>query len=183
MTIDRLPDAARRLVRKYLQRLDLSIDELWITVDRNEFQRWLGRRVSASIGGAYVYLLRQPRHAVLINMDRIDLDQLRALEIVVAEELVHMRDWIDGDRRGHSHHGYDRIAARVVEHTGATIEEVRSPLLPVTRRPWRYVYGCAACGLRAPRRRKGRWSCPRCAPRFAARYELEIVEYLGPGGH
>jgi hypothetical protein len=94
-----------------------------------------------------------------------------------------MRDWIDGDRRGHSHHGYDRIAAKVVELTGATIEEVRSPLLPVTRRPWRYVYGCAACGQRAPRRRKGRWSCPRCAPRFDARYELENVEYLGRGGH
>lgn len=183
MTIDRLPDAARRLVRKYLQRLDLSIDDLWVTADRNEFQRWLGLRVSASIGGAYVFLPLPQKHAVLINLERIDLDQPRALEIVIAEELIHMRDWIDGDRRGHARHGYDRIATRVVDITGATFEEVRSPLLPVERRPWRYVYGCAACGLLIPRRRKGGWSCPRCAPRFDRRYQLEIVEYLGRDGH
>jgi hypothetical protein len=102
---------------------------------------------------------------------------------VIAEELIHMRDWIDGDRRGHARHGYDRIATRVVDITGATFEEVRSPLLPVERRPWRYVYGCAACGLLIPRRRKGGWSCPRCAPRFDRRYQLEIVEYLGRDGH
>ncbi|MDQ3443402.1 MAG: hypothetical protein M3490_07320, partial [Chloroflexota bacterium] len=113
MTIDRLPGSARRLARIYLDRLDLSDDDLWVTADRIEFQRWLGRRVSASIGGAYVFLPLPQKHAVLINLERVDLDQPRALEIVIAEELIHMRDWIDGDRRGHARHGYDRIATRV----------------------------------------------------------------------
>lgn len=183
MTLESLPDEVRRLVSAYLHRLRLPSEHLWITVDRYEYQRWLGRRISSSIGGAYVFLPRQQKHAVLVNLDRIDLEQPRALEIVIAEELVHMRDWIDGDRRGHAHHGYDRIATKVSELTGASIEEVRRPLLAVERRPWRYVYGCPACGLRVSRRRKGRWSCSHCAPRFDARFELVIVEYLKPERH
>jgi predicted SprT family Zn-dependent metalloprotease len=173
-----LPAPVRELVLRYLARLTLHGHNLLITIDRREFEGWLGRRISASIGGAYVFLPRRDAHAVLINLPRIDAGQPRALEIVVAEELVHMRDWIDGDRRRHAHHGHDRIAWRVAELTGASIEEVRSPLLPVQRRPYRYVYGCPACGRTVRRRRRGRWSCGRCAPVFDTRFELRIVAEL-----
>jgi predicted SprT family Zn-dependent metalloprotease len=174
-----LPEPVRALVERYVARLELPTDALLITVDKREFEAWLGRRVGSSLGGAYVYLPRRKRHAILINLPRIDLAQSKALEIVVCEELVHMRDWIDGDRRRHAKHGYDRIARRVAALTGATIEEVRSPLLPVQRRPYRYVYGCPGCGRTVRRRRKGRWSCGACSPVFDPRFELRIVETLG----
>lgn len=177
--LNHLPEPVRSLAITYLGRLQLPSDHLLITVDKREFESWLGRRVSSSIGGAYIFLRKRNRHAVLINLPRIDLDQPKALEIVVCEELVHMRDWIDGDRRGHAKHGYDRIAWRVAELTGASIEEVRSPLLPVKRRPFKYVYGCPGCGRTVRRRRKGRWSCGACSPRYDPRYELRIVEELG----
>ncbi len=180
MAFDAVPDAVTRLVNVYISRLRLPADTLWLTVDRKVFEEWLGRRVFSAIGGAYVFLVRQRKHAVLINLDRIDLDKPRSLEIVVAEELIHMRDWIDGDRRRHSHHGHDRIAWRVAELTGAPIEDVRAPLRPVKRRPWRYIYACPACGLQVPRRRKGRWGCPRCSVRFDPRFELRIAECLEP---
>lgn len=173
-----LPKAVRELVERYLVRLQLDADDLLITVERHQFEQWLGRRISASVGGAYVYLPRRRKHAVLINLPRIDLDQPRALEVVVAEELVHMRDWLDGDRRRHAHHGHDRIAWRVVELTGASIDEVRSALRPTSRRPYRYVYACPACGRTVLRRKKGRWSCGGCAPVFDQRYELRIVKYI-----
>lgn len=178
LTIATLPDEVRDLVEVYMERLCLPAAGLWITVERKEFERWLGRRVSSSIGGAYVFLSRHKRHAVLINLPRIDLLRPRALEIVVAEELIHMRDWMDGDRRRHAHHGHDRIALKVAALTGASLDEVRSPLLPVRRRPYRYVYGCPACGKKVPRRRRGRWSCSHCADHFDPRYELNVVEYL-----
>jgi predicted SprT family Zn-dependent metalloprotease len=171
-----LPDNVRVLVDHYLERLDLPACELAITVDRHEFERWLGRRVASSLGGAYVYLQRPGRHAVLINLSRIDLSQPHSLEIVVAEELVHMRDWIDGDRRRHARHGHDRIAVRVARLTGASLHEIRSALLPVKQRPYRYVYACPGCGQRVKRRRKGRWSCGWCSARFDPRFELRIIE-------
>lgn len=177
--LNHLPEPVRSLAITYLDRLQLPSDHLLITVDKREFESWLGRRVSSSIGGAYIFLRKRNRHAVLINLPRIDLDQPKALEIVVCEELVHMRDWIDGDRRGHAKHGHDRIAWRVAELTGASIEEVRSPLLPVKRRPFKYVYGCPGCGRTVRRRRKGRWSCGACSPLYDPRYELRIVEELG----
>ncbi len=176
--LSHLPEPARSLVVHYLDRLRLPAEELLITVDKREFESWLGRRVSSAIGGAYIFLRKRSRHAVLINLPRIDLDQPKALEIVVCEELVHMRDWIDGDRRRHAKHGHDRIAWRVAELTGATIEEVRSPLLPVQRRPYKYLYACPGCGRTVRRRRKGRWSCGACSPRFDPRFELRIVEKL-----
>ena len=177
--MEHLPEPVPELVELYVERLRLSTDALLITVHKAEFEAWLGRRVGSSLGGAYVYLPRRKRHAILINLPRIDLEQPRALEIVVCEELVHMRDWIDGDRRGHAKHGHDRIAWRVAALTGASIEEVRAPLLPVQRRPYRYVYGCPGCGRTVRRRRKGRWSCATCSPRFDPRFELRIVEELG----
>ncbi len=176
--LDHLPEPVRSLVAEYLHRLSLPAEQLLITVDKREFESWLGRRVASSIGGAYIFLQKRNRHAVLINLPRIDASQERALEIVVCEELLHMRDWIDGDRRRHAKHGHDRIAWRVAALTGASIEEVRSPLLPSQRRPFRYLYGCPGCGRTVRRRRKGRWSCGACSPRFDPRFELRIVETL-----
>jgi predicted SprT family Zn-dependent metalloprotease len=176
--VKHLPEPVASQVERYVDRLGLAGEPLRITVDRREFERWLGRRVSGAIGGAYVYLRHARVHAILINLPRIDLRQPMALEIVVAEELVHMRDWIDGDHRRHAHHGHDRIAWRVAELTGTTMEQVRSPLLPVERRPYRYVYACPGCGARVRRRRRGTWSCGHCASAFDRRFQLRIVEEL-----
>ena len=170
----------RALLRRYLTRLDLPADCLKATTDRRRFEEWLGRPVRASIGGAYVYLARTREHAILINLPRIDRAQPRALEVVVAEELIHMRDHLDGDRRRHAKHGYDRIAHRVAALTGATLEEIRGALLPVERRRLRYVYACPACDARVERRSRGVWSCGRCARRFDPRFTLRLVEDRGP---
>lgn len=171
------PDV-RSLAERYIARLDLPAERLRITIDRKEFSAWLGRRVPASYGGAYVYLRQWDIHAVLINLERIDAAAPRAVEVVVAEELVHMRDQLDGDYRRHARHGYDRIAHRVAALTGASLKEIRGALLPLERRPYRYVYACPECGVRVPRKRKGTWSCGRCSPRFDPRYVLRIVEEL-----
>lgn len=168
------PDA-HRLVEHYVKRLALSTDDLWITDDRAVYARWLGRRVPAHYGGAYCFLSRERAHAVLINTARIDLAAPRALEIVVCEELVHMRDHLNGDRRRHAHHGYDRIAVEVATLTGATLEEVRSCLLPTVRREARYVYRCPGCGMTVRRRVRGTWSCGRCAPVFREAFTLRLV--------
>jgi hypothetical protein len=89
-----------------------------------------------------------------------------------------MRDHLDGDHRRHAKHGYDRIAHRVAHVTGASLEEVRNCLIPSERRPFRYLYACPHCGLNVRRRRKGTWSCGRCAPRFDPRYVLQLVQEL-----
>lgn len=168
----------RHHVDWYIARLELPAERLRVTTDRAEFGGWLGRHVPSSYGGAYVYLRQWDIHAVLINIERIDTAAPRAIELVVAEELVHMRDHLDGDHRRHSRHGYDRIAHRVASLTGASLEEIRGALLPVQRRPYRYVYACPRCGVRVPRKRMGTWSCGRCSSRFDARYVLRIVEEL-----
>lgn len=93
-----------------------------------------------------------------------------------------MRDHLDGDLRRHAKHGYDRVAHRVSQLTGASLEEIRTALIPVKRRPYRYVYACPGCGVRVPRKRMGRWSCSRCSPRFDCRIVLQIVERLEPSG-
>lgn len=168
------------LVEEYVRRLALPVDQLSVTTNRGVYSRWLGRRIASSYGGAYCFLRHSGRHAVLINLERIDREQPRAVELVVAEELVHMRDHLDGDHRGHAKHGHDRIAYRVAHLTGATLEEIRSALIPVRRRPYRYVYACPGCGVQVLRKRTGRWSCSRCSPRFDARFVLQIVEHLEP---
>jgi hypothetical protein len=163
------------LIAKYVALLDLPADELWVTTDRRTFERWLGRRVSSSIGGAYAFSSAQRAHLVLINLPRIDRSRPRALEVVVAEELIHMRDRLDGDLRRHARHGYDRIALRVAAMTGASLEEVRGCLLPVDRRPLRYLYACPKCRRTVRRRRRGVWSCGRCSRRFDPALVLQLV--------
>lgn len=175
-------EETRWLVERYVARLALPSDRLRVTTERATFAAWLGRRIGGALGGAYVFLPRADEHAILINLPRIDRSRPKALEIVVAEELLHMRDWLDGDRRRHAKHGHDRIAHRVAALTGTSLEEVRRCLLPVRRRPLRYLYGCPRCELRVPRRLRGTWSCGRCAPRFDERYRLRLVADLGDGG-
>lgn len=172
----------RQLVLRYAERLNLPIDDLRVTTDRAEFGSWLGRRVPAAYGGAYVYLRHAGIHAVLINLQRIDPEAPRGVEIVVAEELVHMRDHLDGDHRRHSHHGHDRIAYRVAELTGASLDDIRGVLLPVRRRPYRYIYACPRCHVRVPRKRKGTWSCGRCSSSFDRNLVLRIVEEIPASG-
>lgn len=172
------------LVERYVALLSLPTDRLWVTDDRRVYAHWLGRRVSAQLGGAYCYLPRQDVHAVLINVPRLNPERQNAIEIVVCEELVHMRDRLDGDLRRHAHHGHDRIAYRVADLTGATIEDVRSCLLPTERRPYKYLYACPSCGTTVPRRKRGTWSCGKCSPTFDRRFVLKLVASAsrsGPG--
>ena len=166
---------AIRLIHRYVERLALPTDRLRVTTDKPTFQRWLGRRVASSLGGAYAFLPRSGEHAVLINLRRIDRRRPPALEIVIAEELLHMRDRLDGDRCRHAKHGHDRIARQVADLVGVTLADVQGCLLPARRRPIRYVYACPACGVRVPRRIRGTWSCGRCASRFDPRYRLRLV--------
>src|SRR5690606_15185454 len=127
---------------------------------------WLGRGFDTRIGGAYVYLPKSASHSVLINLERIDQAQPRAIEIVVCEELLHMRHRLDGDFRRHAKHGHDRVAIQVAELTGASMDEVRGALLPVERKPFRYRYECPTCKRSIFRRKRGTWSCGLCSPRF-----------------
>lgn len=163
------------LIDQYVARLALPTEHLWVTDQRTVFAGWLGRRVPASYGGAYCFLSQANAHAVLINTPRIDLGAPHALEIVVCEELVHMRDHLDGDHRRHAHHGHDRITFRVAELTGASLEEIRTCLLPLKRRPPRYVYRCWRCGMTVRRRVRGTWSCGRCSPVFRADLTLVLI--------
>lgn len=178
MRIEGCSENVARLVERYAQLLNLSTEAVWLTSDRKIYGRWLKRHIPSRYGGAYCFLKSESRHAVLINLARIDVSQPRAVEIVVAEELIHMRDHLDGDFRRHSHHGHDRIAHRVSGLTGASLDEIRSALIPTQRRPLRYVYQCPVCRLTVSRRRKGKWSCGRCSPVFDSRFVLQLVQDL-----
>jgi predicted SprT family Zn-dependent metalloprotease len=128
-----------------------------------------------SIGGAYVFHPGRGKHLILINLRRIDLSKPKSLEIVVCEELLHMRHRIDGDRRRHAKHGHDRIAVQVSELTGASMDEVRACVKPVKRRTPKYVYACPKCQMEVHRSRTGVWSCGRCSPTFDRRFELRLI--------
>lgn len=169
----------RHWLAVYAAKLALPTDRLKATTDRATFHAWLGRRLPATIGGAYAYLAHADEHAILINLARIDRSRPKALEVVVAEELIHMRDRLDGDLRRHAKHGYDRIAHRVAALTGASLDEIRTALLPRAAAT-RYVYACPTCGVRVERRIRGTWSCGRCAPRFDSRHVLRLVHDRGP---
>jgi predicted SprT family Zn-dependent metalloprotease len=179
MLIDTDDARIHTLLQIYFAKLSIPTEHLWITTSRQTFNRWVGRKVGGSIGGAYVYHPGRQKHLILINLRRIDLRQPKALEIVVAEELLHMRHRLDGDRRRHARHGHDRIAFQVSELTGASMEEVRSCVKPVKHRTPKYVYACPKCSMEVPRRRTGVWSCGRCSPTFDRRFQLHIVRMVG----
>jgi predicted SprT family Zn-dependent metalloprotease len=165
----------RDLIERYLLILSLPTADLQVTTFRARFQQWLGRPVSSSIGGAYAYHPVKRKHLVLINLPRIDRSKAKSLEVVVAEELVHMRDRLDGDLRRHAKHGYDRIAVRVAALTGASLDEVRGCLVASARQPYRFLYECPRCRVTIRRRRRGTWSCARCASRFDPTLVLQLV--------
>jgi hypothetical protein len=175
-------EETRELVKQYVALLGLPTNRLRVTTERCVFERWLGRRLRGSIGGAYTFAPASGEHLILINLPRIDQSRPRSLEVVVAEELMHMRDRLDGDFRRHAKHGHDRIAHSVSALTGATLDEIRASILPPVRRPARYVYGCPSCGVRVPRQRQGRWSCGRCAPRFDPKFLLHLQSDSGGRG-
>jgi hypothetical protein len=168
-------EEARAHLETYIGRLELPTDLLGVTTDRRQFETWIGRRIRSSIGGAYTYDSRSGDHLILINLVRIDLARPRSLEVVVAEELIHMRDRLDGDLRRHAKHGHDRIARRVAQITGASADEIRAATKPVIRRPAKFTYACPGCGVEVPRRKRGTWSCSRCSPRFDPRFVLQLV--------
>ena len=172
-------EETRGILERYVALLKLPTDRLRVTTERRVFERWLGRRVRSSIGGAYAFAPTSGEHLILINLPRIDHSRPKSLEVVVAEELLHMRDRLDGDFRRHAKHGHDRIAHRVSALTGATLDEIRASLLPPTRRPARFVYECPSCGVVVPRQRLGTWSCGRCAPRFNPQYILRLQSARG----
>ncbi len=170
------------LMMRYGEIFDLLQHPLKITTSRKVFGRWLGRRIPSAYGGAYVYLQHSETHAILINLERIDHSREKSLEIVVAEELMHMRDWLDGDRRGHAKHGHDRIALRVAQATGATIDEVRNALVPVQPRQYRYIYACPNCGHQVPRKRRGKWACRSCYNDTGRKHVLQLVAHIDDDG-
>jgi predicted SprT family Zn-dependent metalloprotease len=172
------PQAVVQLMEQYGSRFGLLAEPLLITTSRRVFGRWLGRRIPSAYGGAYVHLSHSNTHAILINLERIDHRRSKSLEIVIAEELMHMRDWLDNDRRRHARHGHDRIALRVARVTGATLDEVRGALIPVQPRGYRYVYTCPNCGRSMMRKRTGHWACRPCWEQFGKKYLLHVTENL-----
>lgn len=170
------PPAVVSLMERYGALFHLLEQPLRITTSRRVFGRWLGRRIPSSYGGAYVYLSHSAEHAILINLERIDHRQPKSLEIVVAEELMHMRDWLDGDRRRHARHGHDRIAVRVARVTGASMDELRTALIPVQPREYRYVYTCPNCGRSMMRKRTGNWACRPCWQQSGRKFQLRVTD-------
>lgn len=175
------PDIRAHVLR-YAALLGIEHEPASVTTSKAQFEHWLGRRVASSLGGAYVYSRRLNRHLILVNVPRLNPDSPRAVELVVAEELIHLRDWSIGDRRRHARHGYDRIAHEVSRITGASLDEIRSVLLPPERRPFKWLYACPGCGITVRRRRKGIWSCARCSPGFDRRYVLKLVGEITTAG-
>lgn len=174
------PQQVVDLMLAYGERLRLLDHPLRITTSRRVFGRWLGRRIPSSYGGAFVHLSHARTSAILINLERIDHSQSMALEVVIAEELLHMRDWLDGDHRRHAKHGHDRIAYRVADLTGASLDQIRSALVPVKTREFRYVYVCPNCDRRVYRKRSGRWACRPCYERTGRRFVLTVDPTLAP---
>lgn len=176
------PQSVTELMLQYGELFNLLHEPLLITTSRRVFGRWLGRRIPSSYGGAYVYLTHSSTHAILINLERIDHSREKSLEIVVAEELMHMRDWLDGDRRRHAKHGHDRIALRVAHLTGASMDDVRSALVPIQPRQYRYIYQCPNCGHQVPRKRRGKWACRPCYNATGRKHVLQLTAHLDADG-
>lgn len=169
-----------QLVWHYATLLGVEREPLWITASKSRFEEWIGRKIGSSLGGAYLHSRRRKRHLILINRPRLNPANSRAAELVVAEELIHLRDWVIGDRRRHAKHGHDRIAHEVAQVTGASLDEIRNCLIPVREMRYRWLYQCPGCGMLVKRKRRGTWSCARCASRFDPRFVLQLVGELEP---
>jgi len=172
----------RAHIGHYARLLGIEREPTLVTISKPRFEQWLGRRVGSSLGGAYVFSKRLDRHLILINLPRLNPANPRAVELVVAEELIHLRDWTVGDRRRHAKHGYDRIAHEVSRLTGASLDEIRSVLLPPVQRPFKWLYACPGCGITVRRKRRGTWSCGRCSPTFDRRFVFQLVGEISAGG-
>lgn len=166
--------------RRYAALLGIERELMCVTGSKALFEQWLGRKIGSSLGGAYVHSRRQRKHLILINLPRLNPELPIAVELVVAEELIHLRDWVMGDRRRHSKHGHDRIAHEVARVTGASLEDIRNSLIPTRQLPFRWIYRCPGCGMMVKRKRKGTWSCARCANRFDPRFVLQLVGEIDP---
>jgi hypothetical protein len=79
----------RRHVTNYAALLGIEQESGLVTVSKRQFEQWHGRRVGSSVGGAYVFSKRLDRHLILINLPRLNPASPRAIELFVAEELVH----------------------------------------------------------------------------------------------
>jgi hypothetical protein len=170
----------RGLTQRYAKLLGIEDEPMWVTASKSLFEEWIGRKIGSSLGGAYIYSRRRHKHLILINRPKLNPTLPIAAELVVAEELIHLRDWVIGDRRRHAKHGHDRIAHEVARLTGATLEEIRACLIPNRQLPFRWVYQCPGCGMLVKRKRRGTWSCARCSPRFDPRFVLRLVGEIDP---
>ena len=168
------------LARRYARLLGIEGEPAWITASKSLFEQWIGRRVGSSLGGAYIFSRKRRKHLILINRPRLNPALPTAVELVVAEELIHLRDWVIGDRRRHSKHGHDRIAHEVARVTGASLDDIRNCLTPARQLPYRWIYQCPGCGMLVKRKRRGTWSCARCSPRFDPRFVLKLVGEIDP---
>jgi hypothetical protein len=164
------------LVQIYLERHQLPTENLSVTTSRHVFSRWIGRKVPFRIGGAYSMHPVTKAHRIFVHLYRLDLAKPFALDVVVAEELIHMRDHLRGDFRRHAHHGHDRIAIEVERWTGISPAQQRSIFLPQRRRLFQHLYECPRCRSIVPRRRRGTWSCSRCSPSFSRRLVLREID-------
>lgn len=173
---ERCDDRVVDLVQVYLNKLSLPGDDLSITTDRALFGQWLQRTIPYRIGGAYSMHPRTRAHRVFVHLARLDPEVPFAIEVVVAEELIHMRDHLRGDFRRHSHHGHDRIAFEVERVTGYTPAEQRSILAERHVTLFRYLYQCPRCRSIVPRRIRGTWSCRRCSRRFSPNLVFREIE-------
>lgn len=154
------------LVELYLEMLGLPSGNLAVTTSRYVFGQWLRRSIPFRIGGAYSMHPETGQNRVFVHLERLDLTVPFAIEVVVAEELIHMRDYLRGDFRRHSHHGHDRIASEVDRISGFSPEQQRSIFGARNIRLFQYLYECPKCRVMIPRRRRGTWSCRQCSGRF-----------------
>lgn len=157
---------------------------LAITQDRQEYQRWTGKRLNLMILGCYCYVpvsSSTHHHLIFIEPDM----RLKSIEVTVAHELIHLADRVNGTPRRHRHHGYDSIAADEAAITGYGLEELRALLHEEslkreeqrrTRRPIRYLYACPHCGKTYPRTRKYSQavSCSSCDKHYNPRFKLSL---------
>lgn len=165
-----------------------ELDRLAITQDRQEYIRWMGKRLQHMVIGCYCYVTldrgkgQEYWHIIFIEPNM----QPKAVEVTLAHELIHMADRVKGIPRKHHHHGYDSIAVDEAALTGCSMEELRALVVEAskgreqalrTRNPIRYIYECPGCGMQYPRTRRysSPVSCSQCDKKdYNPLYRLRI---------